>query len=191
MLYRLRSQLTLNPKSKEITGARAVSTQMGTWGFVWFQIGHLEWSWESHEIILGNRRSCTHQEEAGTLRNENCTGFLVWPACLLTLMIRVWWDLADACAKASSSIYTALSSKSLCKDSKELPSSVTLSKALLHLSETPVPPPISALLIAIVCARDSCSWRDCTALDCNSSTHHHQRAPSLANPNSLAYAPRQ
>jgi hypothetical protein len=41
---------------------------------------------------------------------------------------------------------------------------VTLSKALLHLSETPVPPPISALLIAIVCGRDSCSWRGCTAL---------------------------
>jgi hypothetical protein len=33
MWYRLGSQLTLKPKSKEITGSRAASTQMGTWGF--------------------------------------------------------------------------------------------------------------------------------------------------------------
>jgi hypothetical protein len=35
MWYRLGSQLTLKPKSKEITGSRATSTQMGTWGFFW------------------------------------------------------------------------------------------------------------------------------------------------------------
>jgi hypothetical protein len=42
MWYRLGNQLTLNPKSKEITGSRAASTQMGRWGFFGFQIGHLE-----------------------------------------------------------------------------------------------------------------------------------------------------
>jgi hypothetical protein len=40
MWYRLGSQITPNPKSKEITGSRAVSTQMGTWGFfLGFRLG--------------------------------------------------------------------------------------------------------------------------------------------------------
>jgi len=35
MWYRLGSQLTLKPKSKEITGSTAASTQMGTRDFFW------------------------------------------------------------------------------------------------------------------------------------------------------------
>lgn len=76
--------------------------------------------------------------------------------CIFTRVARVCRDREDAWAKASSSTYTALSSRFFCRESKDWTVSVTLTKAACHRSGAPGP--FSVPLVIVTPTSPYISW---------------------------------